>query len=131
MQKIRACIVAWRKVLPTEKCLLTSFWSLQISRQSRRIRKSRDHQKFLLMQGYLSKVKLQFSLFPYKQLWSSPLPCASAAGGSGLPLIFKHGTNIEIEALKCYFPAFFAIFNPFFRCPPTPGKFSADALALY
>jgi len=25
IQKIRACIVAWRKVLPTEKCLVTSF----------------------------------------------------------------------------------------------------------
>jgi len=59
IQKIRACIFAWRKVLPTEKCLVTSFWSIfQISRQPRRIKKNRDHQKFLLMQEYLSKVKL-------------------------------------------------------------------------
>jgi len=59
VQKIRACIVAWRKVLPTEKYLVTSFWSnFQISWQPRRIRKNRDHQKFLLKQGYLSKVKL-------------------------------------------------------------------------
>jgi len=30
---------------------------------------NQDHQKFLLMQGYLSKVKLQFSLFPFKKKW--------------------------------------------------------------
>jgi len=61
-KKIRACIVAWQKVLPTEKCLVTSFWFIfQISRLPRLIRKNRDYQKFLLMQGYLSKVKLQFS----------------------------------------------------------------------
>jgi len=49
-------------VLPTEKSLVTLFWSIfQILRQPRRITKSRDHQKFLLIQGYLSKVKLQFS----------------------------------------------------------------------
>jgi len=61
IQKIRACIVAWQEALPTEKRLVTSFWSIfQISRQPRRIRKNRDHQKFLLMQGYLSKVKFQF-----------------------------------------------------------------------
>jgi len=62
IQKVRACIVAWRKVLPIEKSLVTSFWSIiQISRQPRRIRKNREHQKFLLMQGYPSKVILQFS----------------------------------------------------------------------
>jgi len=33
---------------------------------TKRIRKNRDHQKFLLMQRYLSKVKLQFSYFPFK-----------------------------------------------------------------
>jgi len=61
IQNIRACIIAWRKVLPTEKYLVTSFWSFfQISRQPRRIRNNQDHQKFLLMQGYLSKIKLQF-----------------------------------------------------------------------
>jgi len=27
IQNIRACIVAWRKVLPTEKCLVISFGS--------------------------------------------------------------------------------------------------------
>jgi len=42
-------MVAWRKVLPTEKSLVVSFWTLfQISRQPRRIRKNRNHQKFLL-----------------------------------------------------------------------------------
>jgi len=56
IQKIRVCIVAWRKVLPTKKCLVTSLWSIFIiSRQPRRIRKNRDHRKFLLMQRYLSK----------------------------------------------------------------------------
>jgi len=41
------------------------------------------------------------------------------------PWIFMHGTNIVYRGLKmlffdrfCYFPAFFAIFRPFFRCPP-------------
>jgi len=38
IQKIQACIVAWQKVLPTEKCLVFSFWSIfQISQQPRRI----------------------------------------------------------------------------------------------
>jgi len=41
----------------------------QISGQPSRIRKNRDHQKLLLKQGYLSKVKLQFSKFPYKQFY--------------------------------------------------------------
>jgi len=55
IQKSRACIVAWQKVLPTEKSLLVSFWTFfQISRQPRQIRKNRNHQKFLLMQEYLS-----------------------------------------------------------------------------
>jgi len=27
IQKIRACIVAWKKVLPTEKSLIVSFWT--------------------------------------------------------------------------------------------------------
>jgi len=45
-------------VFPTEKRLVVSFF--QISWQPRRIRKNRDHQKLLLMQGYLSRVKLQF-----------------------------------------------------------------------
>jgi len=27
MQKIRACIIAWQKVLPTEKYLIVSFWT--------------------------------------------------------------------------------------------------------
>jgi len=62
IQKIRACIVAWQKALRTEKCLVTSLWSIfQIFQQSKRIRKNRDYQKFLLMQEYLSEVKLQFS----------------------------------------------------------------------
>jgi len=50
--------------LPTENRLLVSFWIfLQISRQPRRIRKNRNYQKVLLMQGYgyLSKVNLEFS----------------------------------------------------------------------
>jgi len=52
----------WQKVLPTEKGLVTLFWSIfQIFQQPKQIRKNRDHQKFSLMQGYLSKVKLQFS----------------------------------------------------------------------
>jgi len=59
---MRACIIARQKVLPTEKYLVTLFWSIfQISLQLRRIRKNQDHQKSLLMQGYLSKVKLHFS----------------------------------------------------------------------
>jgi len=42
-------------VLPIKKRLVVSFWTFfQISRQPRRIRKSRNHQNFLLMQGYLS-----------------------------------------------------------------------------
>jgi len=57
IQKIRACIVVWRNVLPTEKCLVTWFWSIfQISRHPRRFRKNRDHQKFCWCKGYLSKV---------------------------------------------------------------------------
>jgi len=53
-------------VLPTEERLVVSFGHFfQISLQSRRIRKNRDHQKFLLMQGYLSKVKQQISKFPF------------------------------------------------------------------
>jgi len=40
-------------VLPTEKRLVVSFWTVfQISRQPKRIRKNRDHQKFLLMQEH-------------------------------------------------------------------------------
>jgi len=36
-------------VLPTEKRSVVSVWTFfQISRQSRRIRKNRDHKKFLL-----------------------------------------------------------------------------------
>jgi len=46
-------------VLPTEKSLVVSFF--QISQQPRRIRKNRNHQKFLLMQGYLSEVNMEFS----------------------------------------------------------------------
>jgi len=50
------------KVLPTEKSLVVSFWTFfQISQQSRRMRKNRNHQKFLLMQWYLSEVNLVFS----------------------------------------------------------------------
>jgi len=42
-------------VLPTEKSLVVSFWTcFEVSRQPRRIRKNRNHQKFLLMQEYLS-----------------------------------------------------------------------------
>jgi len=41
-------------VLPTEE-LIVSFWTFfQISQQPRWIRKNRNHQKFLLMQGYFS-----------------------------------------------------------------------------
>jgi len=40
--------------LPTGKRLVVSFWTFfQISRQPKRIRKNRDHQKFLLMQVIL------------------------------------------------------------------------------
>jgi len=43
-------------VLSTEKRLVVSFWTFfLISRQPRRIRKNRDHEKIMLMQGYLSK----------------------------------------------------------------------------
>jgi len=60
-KKSERASLLWPKVLPTEKCLVTSFSSkFQIYRQPRRIRNNRDHQKFLLMQGYLSKVKFQF-----------------------------------------------------------------------
>jgi len=49
IQKIRECIVAWRKVLPTENCVVSSFWSIyEISRQPRRIRKNWDHQNFFV-----------------------------------------------------------------------------------
>jgi len=45
------------EVLPTEKSLVVSIWAFfLISRQPRRIRKNRNHQKYLLMQGYLSKI---------------------------------------------------------------------------
>jgi len=55
IQKIRACIVAWRKVLQTEKSLVVSFWTFyQISLQLRRNWKNWNHQKILLMRGYLS-----------------------------------------------------------------------------
>jgi len=58
IQKIQACIV-WQKVLPTEKSLVVSFWAfLKISQKPRRVRKNQNHQKFLLMQGNLSKVNL-------------------------------------------------------------------------
>jgi len=51
-QKIRACIVAWRNVLPTEKSLVVSFWPFfQISRQPRQFRKNRNHQKFCWCKG--------------------------------------------------------------------------------
>jgi len=56
IQKILACIVAWQKVLPTENSLVVLFWAFfQISRQPRRIRKNRNHQKCLLMQGIFLK----------------------------------------------------------------------------
>jgi len=43
-------------VLPTEKSLVVSYIlnMLQIFQQPRQIGKNRNHQKFLLMQGYLS-----------------------------------------------------------------------------
>jgi len=51
-------------VLPTEKSLAVSFWTFfQISRQPKWIRKNPNHQNFLLMQGYLSKLNLEFSQF--------------------------------------------------------------------
>jgi len=49
-------------------------------------------------------------------------------GGPWLPWIFKHGTNIVNKGLKVLFSAFFSGFSVFFPVPPTPGKFSADAL---
>jgi len=46
-QKIRACIVAWRKVLPTEKCLVTSFWlTFQISRHQGELEKTETTKNF-------------------------------------------------------------------------------------
>jgi len=49
-------------VLPTEKRLEVSFLTFfQVSRQPRRIRMNRNHQKILLMQGYLSQVNLDYS----------------------------------------------------------------------
>jgi len=54
-------------VLPTEKRLVVSFWTFfQISQQPRHIRKNRDQQKLLLMQGYLSTLKLQFFSSPLR-----------------------------------------------------------------
>jgi len=48
LQKIRICVFAWRKVLPTENNLVVSFWTFfQISRQPRSIRKKRNHQNFV------------------------------------------------------------------------------------
>jgi len=45
--------------LPTEKRLVVSFWTFfQIYQQPKQIEKNGNHQKFLLMQGYLSKVNL-------------------------------------------------------------------------
>jgi len=39
--------------------------------QPRRIRKNRNHQKFLLIRRYLSKVNLDFSLFPFNGIAST------------------------------------------------------------
>jgi len=51
-------------------------------------------------------------------------------GGRGPPWTFKHDTNIVDRRLKsAIFRSFFAIFRSFFRCPPSPGKYSADTLA--
>jgi len=51
-------------VLPTKKRWLVSFWTcFQISRQPQRIRHGRNYQKILLVQGFLSKVKLDNPLF--------------------------------------------------------------------
>jgi len=41
----------------------------QISHLPRRIRKNRNHQKFLLMQGYRSIVNLEFSSFHFYTYW--------------------------------------------------------------
>jgi len=49
-------------VLPTKKRLVDCSFVLdifQISWQPRRIRKNRNHQNFLLMQGYFSKVSVR------------------------------------------------------------------------
>jgi len=65
IQKIRckvACTVGIEKYAKTEKSLVISFWTFfQISQQTTRIRKNRNHQKLLLMQGYLPKENLEFS----------------------------------------------------------------------
>jgi len=43
------------KGVSTQKNLVVSLWTcFEISQQPRWIRKNRNHQKFLLMQGYLS-----------------------------------------------------------------------------
>jgi len=57
MQKILACIVAWRKVLPTEKCL----------GNQGELKRTETTKNSWLMQGYLSKVKTSNSpSSPYK-----------------------------------------------------------------
>jgi len=53
-------------------------------------------------------------------------------GGGAVPppaWIFIHGTDIVDRGLIVLFSVFFANFWPFFRCPPSPGKFFPDALA--
>jgi len=60
IQKIRACIVAWRKVLPTEKSLVVSFWTFFKFLGNQGELERTEATTFLLMQGYLSKVILQF-----------------------------------------------------------------------
>jgi len=52
IQKTERASLSWQKVLPTEKYLVTSFWSIfQISRQPRRIRKNRDPPKIFVDAG--------------------------------------------------------------------------------
>jgi len=47
IQKIRVCIIAWQKVLPTKKCLVISFWSFfQVSWQPRRIERTKTTKYF-------------------------------------------------------------------------------------
>jgi len=48
IEKIRVCIVAWRKVLPTEKSLAVSFWKFfQISRLQNELEKTEITKKFV------------------------------------------------------------------------------------
>jgi len=59
IQNIRTYIVAWQKVLTTEKSLVVSFWTLfKFFGNQGELERTETTKNFLLMQEYLSKVNL-------------------------------------------------------------------------